>query len=148
MGMTLDDILEHHGIKGMKWGHRKDQAQRQVKRKVKQIKSERKVKAKRQKIITGRRRLSDAAIKEHIERFQSEKRLKDLVEADIKPGRTVTKKILSESGQKVARTVVAGGALLVVKAALDKKMGNPSNMNENLGLLSENIKGTLRKKKP
>lgn len=147
MGMSLEDVLEHHGIKGMHWGVRKERVQKDVRRRVKTHKAEKKVKAKRQKVISGRRKLSDADLKTHIERLMSEKKLKDLGEADIKPGRAVTKRILSDSGQKVARTVIAGGGLLVVKAIIDKKTGNSATGNEQIGLLSDHIKAQLKKKK-
>lgn len=148
MGMTVDDILEHHGIKGMHWGVRKDKLQKSTKRRAKRFQANKKVKAKRQDIASRRRQLSEGDLKKFIDRLQTEKKLKDLVDADIRPGRTITKRILSESGQKIARTVVAGGGLLVVKAVIDKKMGKPSSANENLSLLTENIKATLKKKKP
>lgn len=147
MGMSINDVLEHHGIKGMHWGVRKDRAQKNVKRRVNRFKMNKKVKSKRQDISSRRRQLSEGDLKKVIDRLQTEKKLRDLVEADIKPGRTITKRILSESGQKVARTVLAGGGLLVVKAVVDKKMGKPSSANENLGLLTDNIKATLKKKK-
>lgn len=150
MAMSPDDILEHHGIKGMRWGVRKDKAQRNVKRRVKKFKSERKVKAKRQKIIANRRTLSDADIKKQVERFLSEKKLKDLVEADIKPGRAATKKILSESGQKVARTVVAGAGIILVKHLAEKKLGVKLDPSEKKARAKEMVdtlaRGGLKKK--
>lgn len=144
---TTEEFLEHHGIKGMHWGVRKDRVQKTAKRKAKRFQANRKIKSKRQDIASRRRQLSEGDLKKVIDRLQTEKKLKDLVEADIKPGRTVTKRILSESGQKVARTVVAGGGLLVVKAVIDKKMGNSGKANENMNLLTDHIKAQLKKKK-
>lgn len=137
------DFLEHHGIKGMHWGVRKDNTQKTVQRRVKKFKAQQKVKAKRQKVISGRRSLSDAGLKAHIDRLMAEKKFKDLAEADIKPGRAIAKRILSDSGQKVARTVITGAGLLATKAAIDKATGTKFDPK----LLSEFMKSQLKKKK-
>lgn len=147
MGMTIDDILEHHGIKGMHWGVRKAKAQKTLNRRSKRFQANKKIKAKRQDISSRRRQLSEGDLKKFIDRIETEKKLKNLVADDIKPGRTVAKRILSDSGQKVARTVIAGGALLAVKAVIDKKMGNDVSGNDQMRLLSDHIKAQLKKKK-
>lgn len=106
----VDEFLEHHGVKGMKWGVRRTRS-----------KKEQKLRDQRQKVSDKRRQLSDHELKKYIDRLQEEKRLKTLVAEDLNPGKTAAKKILSESGQKVARTVIAGAALYGVKAAMEKK---------------------------
>lgn len=111
--MNIDEFLSHYGKKGMKWGVRRSRS-----------KQETKIREGRKKILRNRRRLSDIDLKNHIERINNEKKLKDLINEDLKPGRTVAKKILSESGQRVSRTVLTGAALYGVKVAVSRKFGS------------------------
>lgn len=106
----LSDFLEHYGTKGMRWGVRK-----------KRTAKEQRARSKRQSLSDKRRTLSDKDLKKFIERLSDEKKLKTLVNEDLKPGRTIAKKILSESGQKAARTAIAGVALYGGKVALTKQ---------------------------
>lgn len=113
MNLPADDnILEHYGKKGMKWGVRKKRTRREMA-----------VINSRRNIQKNRKQMSDKDIKDYIERLQNEKKLKDLIDDDLNYGKAVSKRILNESGQKVARTVVGGAALLAIKIVLDKKFG-------------------------
>lgn len=107
--ISTEDFLAHYGVRGMKWGVRK------------RSKREEKLRAKRFKTANNRRHLSDEDLKKHIDRLQNEKKLKQLVEEDLTPGKAAAKKIMSESGQKVARTVLAGAGLLAIKVAVERK---------------------------
>ena len=108
----MTDSLKHYGKKGMKWGVTKG--------KRTSVRSERKATSKK------RRGLSDAELKKRVERLQSEKKLKDLTDADIAPGRSAVKRILSSSGEKAAKTIVSGAILLAVKTAVTKEF-NPKD---------------------
>lgn len=108
MSDAVEEFIEHHGIKGMRWG---------VHRSAKETKA----RAERQKIANNRRHLSDEELKKHIDRISNEKKLKTLTEEDLTPGRAVAKKIVSESGQKVAKTVLTGAALYGIKLAVTRK---------------------------
>lgn len=111
----VGDFLQHVGVKGMKWGVRKRRSGAEIKRR-----------AKRQKLSDKRRSLSDDDLKKAVDRIQSEKKLKELVDEDLRPGKTVAKKIMSDSGQKIARTVVAGAGLYAIKVAVERKF-SPSD---------------------
>jgi hypothetical protein len=104
--------LEHYGKKGMKWGVRKSRTRREMA-----------VINSRKNIRKNRKFISDKDLDQYITRLQNEKKLKDLLDDDLAPGKTASKRILGESGQKVAKTLVAGGALLAVKVAVNKKFG-------------------------
>lgn len=113
-----DNILKHYGVKGMKWGIRRSEAKlakNRVKKEEKAAKKDRKEAAKHRRI------LSDADIKQRIERLQNEKRLKELTDSDLKPGRTAVANILKSSGTKVASAAAAGAAAYAIKVAMTKK---------------------------
>lgn len=109
--MDDDQHLEHYGVRGMKWGVRKRSAK------------EEKERARRFKAVKNRRTLSDKEIKERIDRIQAEKKLKQLVEEDLTPGRAAAKRILSDSGQKVARNAAAGAGTLAVGVVVGALLG-------------------------
>lgn len=101
--------LQHYGIKGMRWGKRKGST------------ADSKVRSERKAASKARRTLSDADIEKRIARLQSEKKLKELTAADISPGRSIVKDILSTSGQKAAKTIASAAVLVAVQTALTGK---------------------------
>lgn len=134
--MEVDEFLSHHGIKGMKWGRRKNRTAK-----------EEKIRSKRARISNRRRQLSDSDIKTFIERLSNEKKLKSLVDEDLKPGRTVAKRIMSDSGQKVARTVVSGAGIILVKHLVEKKMSPGTKVKLNAQEVADTLaRGSLKKK--
>jgi hypothetical protein len=104
-----DIYLEHFGVLGMKWGIRN----RSLK--------ETRFRAKRNKMSNNRHSLSDDDLRNYISRLSEEKQLKSLIDEDLSPGKTVAKKIMSDSGQKVASMVISGVALYAIKVAVSKK---------------------------
>lgn len=111
MSVTVDDILEHYGVKGMQWGRRK-------------------------KRNTGRTvykrepsKLTSAELEKRIKRMETEKRYNDLNRRDVSKGQELVSQVLTNSGRTVATTVVTGAALFAVKRALEKKFGAESGVS-------------------
>lgn len=126
----LNDFLEHHGVKGMHWG---------VRSKKPPTRKELSSRSQRQKLSDRRRQLSDSDLKTFVERLSNEKKLKTLVEEDLSPGKAVAKKIMSQSGQKIASTVVAGAGFYAIKLAFDRKF-NPKEAADFI------VRGGIKKK--
>ncbi|MCM1363402.1 MAG: hypothetical protein NC215_00260 [Ruminococcus sp.] len=124
----MSDTLEHHGIKGMKWGEQNgppypiDRSQNQNQSQARSEKDARKErKREMKKASKNRRTLSDEEIKKRIERIKLEKQLKDMTKEEIKPGSKFVADVLSQSGKKVATTVVTGAMLYLIKGGLTKE---------------------------
>lgn len=111
----MSNRLEHHGVKGMHWGVRKSRSPK-----------EQAVRDKRKTLSNNRRIISSKDLDATIERIQKEKKLKSLVDEDLSPGKKAVAAIVSDTGQKVARTVLAGASLYAIKVLLDKKMHGAS----------------------
>lgn len=112
----VSEFIEHYGVKGMHWGIRNKSRQR------KRTKREMRTRAARQQLLERRRQLSDTDLKTFVERLNNEKKLKTLINEDLKPGRTATKKFLGSTGGRVAATVAAGAATVAVKYAVERKL--------------------------
>lgn len=96
--------LAHFGVRGMKWGVRKDAS------------ANTKVRRDRAKMHKNRRTMSDSDLKRAVNRIQMEKKLKTLVEQDLAPGKLAVRDFLSKTG-----TAGAAAAAGVAGAALMKK---------------------------
>jgi hypothetical protein len=106
--------LEHHGIKGMRWGVRRG---RNASGKPTRGTS-RTVFEKHPKHLTS------AELEARIRRMEAEKKYNELNKRDVSRGEQLAGEILKNSGRAVATTVLTGALLLGVKTAVGKKMGS------------------------
>ena len=96
----------------MKWGVRRQRS-----------KKEQKVRDKRSKALKNVRTLSNDDIDSYTNRLSAEKKLKELLREDLTPGRAMAQKVLSNSGQRVATTVLAGAGMYATKVAIETGLG-------------------------
>lgn len=116
----VESFLAHYGVKGMRWGVRRAGVNPRMQRTNK----ENRVRSTRKDALRRRQTLSDKNLDQLVKRLEQEKKLKSLLDEDLAPGRTATKKLLSNVGTKVAGTVLAGAGVWAVKAAVDGSLKN------------------------
>lgn len=149
---NIDNFIEHYGKKGMHWGIRNVPVLK------KRTRKETQARAARQKILERRRQLSDSDVRNFVDRLNNEKKLKDLINQDLRPGRSMVKKILGDSGKQVVSrvigTIAAGAALLGIKTLLEKKFKAKGGTPEEVAKKAEEaakkvdmiLRGGLKKK--
>lgn len=119
-----EEMLEHHGIKGQKWGVRRFQNKdgtRTALGKKREATPDEKEKKTRKADVKKRRTMSDADIRKRIERMKLEKEYKTLVEEDTAPGKKYVSEILSAAGKKTLTIAAAGVLTYGIKAAMTKE---------------------------
>lgn len=107
--------LTHYGVKGMKWGIRRDRRSNASTKRTKKIKRS------RAKDTKNRRLLSDEELKKRINRLELEKKYKQLSDEDLHPGRAMVKKFLGSVGGKVVSSAAIGSLAYAGKVAISKK---------------------------
>lgn len=115
---TSYDELYHHGIKGMRWGVRRSEAQLARARQRAEDKAKKK---EMKKAVKNRRLLSDEDLQKKINRIEKEKKLKELTADEIAPGKKAASGVLASAGKKAATTIATGAILYGVQAAMTKK---------------------------
>lgn len=119
-----EEMLEHHGIKGQKWGIRRyqnpDGSRTALGKKRESSRNDKEKKA-RKADVKNRRTMSDADLKKRIERMKLEKEYKTLVDEDTAPGKKYVLEILSAVGKRTLTVAAAGALAYGVKAAMTKQ---------------------------
>lgn len=116
-----NELMYHHGIKGMKWGVRRNPDQLARARGNTKSSADSEEKSNRKTAVKNRRTLSDADLKKRIERLKMEKEFKNLTEEDIAPGKKFVSNVMSSAGTKVLTIAAAGAMSYAVKAAMTKE---------------------------
>ena len=118
--------LSHHGIMGMKWGVWNDETRaRRTGSGKRRPTSERQARKDREKdrkhAMKNASLLSDKELDRRIKRLEKEKRLKELSEASLTPGKKMANEILTQNGKKVIGIAVGMVATAVVADQLAKR---------------------------
>lgn len=122
----MTNEIEHSGILGMKWGLRRFQfsdgtytALGKARRRIgsgRSADNERyKAKQDERQAVRDRRIMSDEELDARIKRLEKEKKLKELTENDLSAGKKFVKGVMSDSGKKIASTLLTGAVLYAVK---------------------------------
>lgn len=128
-----DDILEHFGVKGMQWGVSRSKAQLSKARDERKGRKdpstpEGKEIQKRKTAAANRRLLNDKDLDQLVDRLRKEKSLKELVSADVEPGKAFASNIMSSSGNKVVKGVVTSAGAVAGGLILSKVFGKEVNV--------------------
>lgn len=107
-----DDSLSHYGVPGMRWGKRKGSSG--ISRKE-QASRDRRI-----DFAQRRRTISDRDLDGLVKRLEQEKKLRNLVDEDLSPGRTFVSKTIKSAGNKIAPAIAAGTAMYVVRGVITK----------------------------
>lgn len=116
--MVNEDILEHIGILGMRWGHRKSSGWTPGASHVKKV-ANRTVKS-----IAGEKpRMSDIELRNRISRIEMEQKYALLTKPKVSLGRKLLMEVIQNSGKQVAQAYVTNmmSKALGVDAASIKK---------------------------
>lgn len=127
--MDKNSSLEHHGIKGQKWGIRRTPEQLGHKStprhtgkdkpfKTKKMSADSMVRAERTEAYNNRRTISDEELKARIQRLELERRFRDLSEEDLYRGRKIAKDILLSAGPQAIKTMTSGSILYAAKVGM------------------------------
>lgn len=108
VGGFVDDFLEHHGVKGMKWG---------VINKSRSKSS----KTTQTQYHKTPNRLDDAELNRRIKRMELEKRYNDLNQPKKSQGKKYVHELLQNNGKAITTAIVSTATAFLVRRALEKK---------------------------
>lgn len=100
-----DEFLAHYGVLGMRWGVRRDRRTLARASKVKEKKATKLIQKKNKKLTKKVKssKLTDAQLREKINRLQMEQQYKKLTESKISKGTKAAGKLLGDIGKEVVK---------------------------------------------
>lgn len=111
------DFIEHHGVKGMHWGVRKDRSGGvTVGRRSGSRATERTVFSK------APAKLTSAELDKRIKRMETEKKYNELNARDVSKGEKLAHEIVTNVGRTVVTTLATGALFLAVQQGMKGKM--------------------------
>ena len=114
-----DNTLEHHGVKGMRWGVRKrDRGGRMPTNKAHLAKTPKQKKSLKKKDIKS---MSNSEIQDRTKRLESEKRLKELSDNDTSPGKKYIQGIIKDSGKQALTRIGTNAIVNTPRYIADKE---------------------------
>lgn len=125
--------LEHHGIKGQKWGIRRyqnfdgsytDAGKKRYKngpRHTGKNNPAKKERENRKQAYENRRLLTDEELRSRVARLSLEKQFRDLSRQDLYPGVEIVSDILKIAGPQAMKTMTTGAILYSAKVGMTKK---------------------------
>lgn len=118
MKIDMNAVLEHHGVKGMKWGIRKDRKRKTSSTEMTRYKK-------------PPSKLSDVELARRVKRLETEKRYNDLNAEKKSAGKKFANDILVNSGKQTISKLVGGLLSIGIAAALAKKFKlNPDHIKK------------------
>ena len=122
----LSEVLQHHGVKGQKWGVRKDRGHDGEKstgvkggRSSKVTKPGSYTKTDRKRTAKQRRQLTDSELLEYTKRLEAEKRFSELIANDASPAKKFINSALHDAGKQVLTTITKNAMFGAVRLAID-----------------------------
>lgn len=107
---AVELVLQHFGVKGMKWGVRKGAPSSAPS-------------TQRTRFTKAPNKLSTKELSNRISRMEMEKKYNQLNRKDVSDGRKLVNEVLQSTGRRVATTVLTGASLVAIKTALTSKFG-------------------------
>lgn len=111
INQNVKEFIEHHGVKGMRWGVRRSRGGYPPSKRSK----------KRTVYEKSPKKLSSSELDRRIKRMEMEKKYNELNKRDVSRGEQLAHEVLTNVGRATVTTVLTGAGLYAIKTGLAKK---------------------------